>query len=75
MVGAVIGCIGGVVNEYADSLRELVLIMMGTNAAVYGSLCDGGGPGPGPQVGKACCTFTSIWTGSTWSESQKGSKT
>ena len=67
MIAGVIGCIGGVAQGIDDGVRELIFILMGTNASVYGSLCDGGGPGP--RVGKACCTFSSNYgSGKPWTE-------
>jgi hypothetical protein len=67
IVGCVLGGVGGAVSGNTDEVVDRVLELVGFNFGVWTSLCEDGGPGP--QVGKACCTFTSNYgTGQLWTE-------
>lgn len=66
VVGGILGCIGGKAGAAGSAKLDTLLGLVGINYGVWVNICSTGGPGP--QLGKACCTFKKGGGGATWQQ-------
>ena len=63
MINGILGCFGGALSDGGGD-TDAIFAALGMDVAAFTAMCENGGPGP--QIGKACCTFDNGHT--IWSE-------